>query len=108
MYCSLMALQVKYSEPWQTVVCPVSVDGPERVREALVDVAAAVFEPTPGEDELVVLRSEVGVIRVDEHVEVVGVGALEVRHQLPFGIRVLLVPDRLAVGGHGSCDLGVA
>ena len=53
-------------------------------------VAAAPLHPAPGDHDLVVLRAEVRVLRVDEDVQVRGVLLLELGHLLLQGVFRLL------------------
>ena len=84
---------------------PVQVGGAEGAAEALHEVAAPALDAAPAHDELVVLRPQVRVIRVDEEAEVEGVGGLESRDQLLLLLRILLIPDRLHVRRQGLRDV---
>jgi hypothetical protein len=72
--------------------------------EAEPEFAPAPFQSTPLVDELVVLRPEVGVIRVDKILEVPGVFYLEFLDRL---LLVLCLGNLLHVIGHRLSDLGI-
>ena len=69
--------------------------------EAGSEVGTTALLPTPHVDELVVLGSEVRVLRVDQVMQVGRVLGLELSH------RHLLLPDQLHVIAHGGEDLGI-
>jgi hypothetical protein len=57
------------------VVCPLALAEPKlSLTKRLNTIAAPVFQPPPHEGKLVVLRAQIRVVRVDEGVEVLGVG----------------------------------
>jgi len=74
----------------------VGVDRAEGIIEALGEVGAATLLAPPPVDELVVFRAEVGMVRVDQLVQVGGVLDLELGHGLGLLLRALLLPQ----GGH--------
>jgi hypothetical protein len=87
-------LPVKYSDPWHMVVCPLALTEPKlSLTKRLNTIAAPVFQPPPHEGKLVVLRAQVGVVGVDQGVQVVCVGGLELLHQCLLGAGVLLIQD---------------